>query len=59
MAESIHAGVHFPSMASSHMEVKAGTWEEWTLIHSSRQQDTDRAPFLMRKNIYFRKLILW
>ena len=30
---SIHAGVHFPSMTLSHMEVKAGTWEEWTLIH--------------------------
>ena len=25
----------------------------------SHQQGTDRAPFLMRKNIYFRKLIFW
>ena len=23
------------------------------------KQSTDRAPFLMRKSIYFRKLILW
>ena len=30
---SIHAGVHFPSMAPSHMEVKARAWEEWPLIH--------------------------
>ena len=30
---SIHSGVHFPSMTPSHMEVKAGAWEEWTLTH--------------------------
>ena len=47
-----------PSMAPSHVEVKAGTWEEWPLIPSlppSRAQTEATTFHGEKKNTYFRK----